>query len=141
MEGLREAFTVFGDVSLDPRFANSVLLLENYGMKGVRAIDPKDTSLSPQERENPILVSPSLWWKGDDEGTAREAREYVEKIKNAFYKGVDRYGGKRHSYVNYASGTESKEEMYGYDGRLDTLRKLKKKWDPKNRFRFYNPIV
>ncbi len=46
------------------------------------------------------------------------------------------------AYVNYAYGDETLEQMYGYEPwRLQKLRALKKKYDPENRFRFYNPIV
>lgn len=46
------------------------------------------------------------------------------------------------TYVNYAYGDETLEQIYGYEPwRLKKLRALKKKYDPMNRFRFYNPIV
>jgi hypothetical protein len=45
------------------------------------------------------------------------------------------------TYVNYAYGDESLEELYGFDAwRLEKLRKLKGLYDPENRFRFYAPI-
>ena len=44
--------------------------------------------------------------------------------------------------VNYANGDETLEEMYGHEGwRLEKLRRLKKEWDPENRFGFYAPIL
>ena len=46
------------------------------------------------------------------------------------------------TYLNYATGDESLESMYGYEPwRLQRLRDLKAKYDPKNRFRYYNPII
>lgn len=46
------------------------------------------------------------------------------------------------AYVNYAAGYESLEARYGFEPwRLDRLRKLKSKYDPKNRFGWYNPIT
>ena len=46
------------------------------------------------------------------------------------------------TYVNYAMGSESLESMYGYEPwRLERLRDLKSKYDPQNRFRYYNPII
>lgn len=46
------------------------------------------------------------------------------------------------AYVNYAYGDETLEQMYGYEPwRLKKLRALKKKYDPENKFRFYNPVV
>jgi hypothetical protein len=46
------------------------------------------------------------------------------------------------AYVNYASGFEPVEQWYGHETwRLQRLRGLKVKYDPHNKFRFYNPIV
>ena len=47
------------------------------------------------------------------------------------------------TYVNYASGQphETLESVYGYEPwRVDRLRGLKAKYDPYNRFRFYEPV-
>lgn len=45
------------------------------------------------------------------------------------------------AYVNYAFGDESLPEMYGYEPwRMQKLRELKRKYDPKGRFNFYAPI-
>jgi hypothetical protein len=45
------------------------------------------------------------------------------------------------TYVNYAYGDESLEELYGFEAwRLEKLKKLKGVYDPENRFRFYAPI-
>lgn len=45
------------------------------------------------------------------------------------------------TYVNYAVGNEPLESIYGYDGQLNKLKALKSKYDPLNKFRWYNPIV
>jgi hypothetical protein len=46
------------------------------------------------------------------------------------------------TYVNYAFGDEPLDSMYGYEPwRLQRLRTLKAKYDPNNRFRFYNSFV
>ncbi|KAI1585465.1 BBE domain containing protein [Pyrenophora tritici-repentis] len=109
-------------------------------MQGVRAVDPASTALALEERENPILASPVLWWKGDDEQTNKDAYAYTRAIRDALYTGLDKSDGKRHCYVNYANGEEPKAELYGYDARLAKLTKLKNDWDPKNSFKYYNPI-
>jgi hypothetical protein len=45
------------------------------------------------------------------------------------------------TYVNYAYGDESLEELYGFEmWRLEKLKKLKGVYDPENRLRFYAPI-
>lgn len=141
LEGVRKAFTIFGNITADPRFNTSITLLENYGMQGVRAVETASTAMPPEEREYPILASPVLWWAGDDAQTTKDAYAYTRAMRNALYTGLDKSNKKRHCYVNYASGEESKPEMYGYDARLTKLAKLKNEWDPENRFGFYNPIV
>lgn len=141
LKGVRDAFTIFGNLTADPRFATSITLLENYGMKGVRAVDASTTALAVEEREYPVLVSPVLWWSGDNAQTTKDAYAYASAMRNALYSGVDQAKKNRHCYVNYANGEEKKSEMYGYDSRLSKLTALKKQWDPQNRFGFYNPIV
>jgi hypothetical protein len=141
IEGLRKAFTIYSSLSLDARFSNTVVLLENYGMQGVRAVDPTLSSLAIEERERPVLTAPVIWWEGDDEQTAQDANEYLRAIRDALNTGVDRDAGERHVYVNYAIGDEDRSQLYGYDDRLQRLAKLKVKWDPENRFGFYNPVV
>jgi hypothetical protein len=126
---------------MDTRFSNSVILLENYGMQGVRAVDPALSALALEERERPVLASPVLWWEGNDEETTRDANAYLHALREALYTGLDKKNGTRHTYMNYAMGDEDNAELYGYDDRLERLAKLKQKWDPKNRFAFYNPIV
>jgi hypothetical protein len=142
LEGLRQAFTIFSNLTADARFSNSILLMENYGMQGVRAADTTFTSLSLEERQRPVLAGVVLWWDGDDKQTIRDAYAYIQALRNALFRGVDHSDAeRRHSYVNYASGDESRQELYGYDGRLGRLAELKKVWDPENRFGFYNPVV
>ncbi|KAK5656801.1 hypothetical protein OQA88_4349 [Cercophora sp. LCS_1] len=47
--------------------------------------------------------------------------------------------GELRTYINYANGDESPEVWYG-KGNLPRLSKLKKKWDPQNKFGAGNPI-
>lgn len=45
-------------------------------------------------------------------------------------------------YVNYAVGGEKLEDVYGHEAwRIKKLKELKKKYDPQNKFKYYNPIV
>jgi hypothetical protein len=68
------------------------------------------------------------------------AVEKALEIKQILVEGAKKSGGTR-AYVNYAYGGEPLEEIYGEKWRLDKLRRLKKEYDPLNRFRFYAPIV
>lgn len=67
------------------------------------------------------------------------ALEYGRQIRDAFHAGQP--GRQLNAYVNYASGNETVEQMYGHeDWRLEKLRRLKGEWDPRGRFGFYHPI-
>lgn len=110
-------------------------------MEGVRKVDPATTALPPEERANPILTSPILWWIGTDPQTKKDALAINAQIKDALYSGVDAAKGKRHAYTNYAIGTESLPEIYGYEAwRLQKLKGLKKAYDPLAKYKFFNPI-
>lgn len=139
---MRKAFGLFSELTADQRFATSGFLLENYGMKGVHAVDESSTAIPSEERRNSILTSPALWWAGDDEEAKQKASKFGKAMSDAMNEGQFEGERKRHSYVNYASGEESLEEVYGHEEwRLEKLRKLKKAWDPLNRFGFYMPII
>jgi hypothetical protein len=67
------------------------------------------------------------------------ARAWADKTVDIWY--ASQPGRRRATYVNYAVGNEPLESIYGYDGQLSRLRALKAKYDPRNKFRWYNPIV
>lgn len=136
---IRNAYNIFKTMTADTRFNTSVLLLESYGMQGVKVVDASSTSLALEERQYPNVANPTIWWEGNDAKTATDGYAYGDKIRNAFFAGVG--SAKKHTYVNYAIGTESFEQMYGYeDWRVKKLKSLKKLLDPKNKFGYYNPV-
>lgn len=138
---MRKAFNLFAEITADKTFATSVFLLESYGMKGVHAVDTKSSAVPSGERENGILVAPIFWWAGHKEENVQKANKYGEKIRAAVFEGGTASKGEYHAYVNYATGGETIEEVYGYEQwRLKKLRALKKAWDPHNQFGFYAPI-
>lgn len=68
------------------------------------------------------------------------ARQWASRTKDLWNAGAP--GLPPATYVNYAFGDEPLESMYGYEPwRLSKLRGLKQKYDPDNRFRFYNPLI
>ena len=70
-----------------------------------------------------------------DEKAVEFGRELRQVLFNA--SGLDQL----HSYVNYAHGDETVQEMYGFESwRQKRLRELKRKYDPQSRFSFYAPI-
>jgi hypothetical protein len=63
-----------------------------------------------------------------------------QKIRQLWAAGQP--GRNKTVYVNYAFGDEPLEQMYGYEPwRVQRLRAAKEKYDPDNRFGFYNPII
>ncbi|KAL1594467.1 hypothetical protein SLS60_010227 [Paraconiothyrium brasiliense] len=136
----RAAFDIFTNLTADPRFSQSVFLLENYGMQGVQAVDPGSTSLSLEERQYPAVANPTIWWNGSAALGQADAEAYGEQIRQALFSGLPE-GAKKHTYVNYAVGTEHFNQMYGYDTtRVQSLKALKKVYDPNDRFGYYNPV-
>lgn len=134
---MREGFDIFSELTADAAFAGSILLLETYGNKGVQAVPEWENAVAPEERRYDILMSPELFWAGEDAGRLEKAVLYGQRIKAA----TRSRRSPPHSYVNYASGAETLEEVYGRDeGRLARLRHLKGVYDPLNRFGFYMPI-
>lgn len=134
---MRRGFKLYTEITADKTFATSAWLLESYGWTGVRAVSDKDSAVAPEERKYHLLTSPMLWWEGDRQEDREKAEWYGGKMQMA----VRSVGAEKHTYVNYARGGEGLDEVYGYDGgRRMKLRVLKKRWDPENRFGFYNPI-
>ena len=68
------------------------------------------------------------------------AISWAKKTTQLFHDG-DEHGRPFTTYVNYAFGDEPAEQVYGYERwRLQRLRALKRKYDPHNRFGYYNAI-
>jgi hypothetical protein len=121
-----------------PEFNGSVFLLEGYSTHAVKAVDEKSTAFP--HRSDELLLTPYVLYKPDSRLDAT-AIEFGKKLRSHLLAGSDDPEHLR-AYVNYAHGDESLEEMYGLeDWRLEKLRALKKKWDPENRMRWYNPLV
>ncbi|KAF4457591.1 6-hydroxy-D-nicotine oxidase [Fusarium albosuccineum] len=121
-----------------PELAGSFFLLEGYSTYGVKAVDEKASAFP--HRDDEILVTSYIMYKPNASIDAL-AQEYGEKLRTHLLEASEEPKRLR-AYVNYAHGVESLESMYGWEEwRLEKLRKLKQKWDPKNRMRFYNPIA
>ncbi|KAL9123291.1 MAG: hypothetical protein Q9187_000163 [Circinaria calcarea] len=114
-------------ISEVPAYNMSAIIFEGYSLEGVKAVD-SDSTAYPHRSDN-ILVSLDA-----------AAISWAKETKEVFHAG-DEPGRKETAYVNYAFGDEPIEQIYGYEPwRLQRLSALKKKYDSKNRFRYYNPI-
>lgn len=112
---------------------------EGYATAGMQAIPSKSTAY-PHREENHLMVFFSEVPEGSGLSDAAEA--WAEENRNLWNAGQPHR--QPQTYVNYAQGLpyETLQSVYGYEPwRLDKLRSLKAKYDPQNRFRFYEPIV
>ncbi|UQC79355.1 uncharacterized protein CLUP02_04834 [Colletotrichum lupini] len=139
LPAVRKVFDDIADMSnRNPEFAGSFFLLEGYSTHGVKAVDEKSSAFP--HRDDDILITSYIMYKPNASLDAL-AQEYGEKLRGHLLA-ASHEPDRLTAYVNYAHGIESLEAIYGWDEwRLEKLRGLKKKWDPQNRMRFYNPIV
>ncbi|KAI4173931.1 MAG: hypothetical protein LQ343_002699 [Gyalolechia ehrenbergii] len=120
-----------------PEFSGSVVQFENYALEGMRAIDAASTAYA--HRDDNILVSFAPVYAPSKASDA-VALDFANKARQIWHTG-DTPGRQVTAYLNYANGDESLEALYGYESwRLGRLRALKRRYDPYNRFRFFNPI-
>ncbi|PWY90260.1 putative FAD-dependent oxygenase [Aspergillus sclerotioniger CBS 115572] len=120
----------------DSPFNVSQVLFEGYSMYGVRA-GPDDAAAFPHRGDNQ-LVTVAMVNKPSPELDA-QAVQIGNKLRQELLKGSG--SPELHAYVNYASGTESLENLYGFEPwRLKRLKELKAKYDPQGRFGYYAPI-
>ncbi|OTB10566.1 hypothetical protein K445DRAFT_69980 [Daldinia sp. EC12] len=137
----RKIYDLFNkNVALYPELGETArLFYEGYAVKGMRAVDPASTAY-PHRDENHLVFISAAVPKGSN--LYEPAEKWAKDSWDLWNAGQPTR--KSATYVNYATGNkyESQESIYGYEPwRLDRLRGLKKKYDPKNRFRFYVPIV
>lgn len=137
-----------------PGLNGSIVQLENYPVQKMKTIDAASTAY-PHRSDN-VLAFVSLHsytlvltdspyssftpiYAPSDVLDPIAAR-YADQARALFDAGEPQRP--LTAYVNYANGKETVEQVYGYEAwRQQKLRALKKKYDPENRFRFYNPII
>lgn len=146
MDALEEMTEKFANlVTTREEFKLSFVLIEQYPVRAVRAAD-RGKSAVPW-RDNVLLIAPVLLYRSFDIDTIPPTRhEYLddlawgkgEELRNVLVDGAKEMGG-HFSYVNYAYGGESLEEVYGKEN-LKRLRGLKRRYDPENKFGSYAPI-
>ena len=154
----RAIFDLYKDmVNKNPAMSSSIVQFEGYPQEGVRAIEPDSTAYA--HRGDSLLVyrlhlscspvtltlthnqsSYAPIWPPSEPALAAVADDYGHQARALFHEG-DVPGSTLNTYVNYASSDETPEMLYGYEPwRLERLRELKREYDPRGRFNFYNPI-
>lgn len=135
---MRRMYDAFADGMRDnPKLTGSVVFVEGYPQQGVRAI-PKESSAYAL-RDESITIAPTLMYMPEGPELDEKAAKLGESLRQILYESSGRK--ELYAYVNYAYGTETPENLYGYEEwRQKRLRSLKAKYDPEGRFNFYGPI-
>lgn len=136
IQAQRAVFDSFNNLTSIPAFASALFLNEGFAVKAVKDV-PADSTAFP-DRHNDLLLSPMIIYE-EDQSLDAQALEAAHEMRRILQAG----SGSEQSttYVNYADGTETKEEIYGFEPwRLERLRALKRAYDPQERFSFYAPI-
>lgn len=117
----------------------SRVVLEGYSFEAVKRRDPASSAFP--HRGDYILtyfdiVDPQVY------GLTDYALQWAHETRDLWNKGLPEWRRSTpSSYLNYAFGDEPLEAMYGYEPwRLERLMKLKAKYDPHQKFSYYNPI-
>ncbi|KFY07455.1 hypothetical protein V492_07117 [Pseudogymnoascus sp. VKM F-4246] len=118
--------------------AGSAILHEGYSTAGVTAQD-SDGSAYPFRADNHLNLIQILIPPGDS-SLEQAAQEWAAEVRDQWNNGQP--GRSQNVYVNYSNGSEPIENIYGHElWRLERLRTLKRRYDPYNSFRFFNPIM
>lgn len=135
---MRKAYDMFAAALKEtPEFTNSIFLFESYPVQAVQSV-PSEGSAFAFRGDN-ILLAPLISYASGDSALDKKAVEVGKSLRAVLHGASGRKT--MHTYVNYAF-RDAKEEMYGdEDWRQEKLARLKKKYDPKSRFDFYNPVA
>ncbi len=104
-------------------------------MKAVRAIPSSETAFPHRDRQFHALMIPIYSDRNIEEEAVRLGKDFRNLMRRTSGEGVENA-----VYMNFATGDERKEDLYGGVERLSRLRELKWVWDPRGRFNHYNPI-
>jgi hypothetical protein len=117
----------------------SRVVLEGYSFEAVKRRDPASSAF-PHRNDYLLtyfdIVDPQKY------GLTDYARQWARETRDLWNKGQPEWRRSTPStYLNYAFGDEPLEAMYGWEPwRLQRLKALKAKYDPDQKFSYYNPI-
>ncbi|KAF9878631.1 FAD-binding domain-containing protein [Colletotrichum karsti] len=125
--------TAFYESVQDPGALGTTVELEIFNSDAMRAV-PADATAYPWRDSIAYMMFELTWSNGEGEAAAIALAEDLRRDFVAT-SGYDDLA----VYVNYASGNETLEQIYGAN-KLKRLAETKKKWDPKQVFGFSNPL-
>lgn len=133
----REIYDLFvRNVALHPELGATWVLHEGYSVEAVRKVDPAASAYAQRDDYLLMLFDAGI---ADDSPLRGFVETWAAQTRDLWNAGQP--GRLPTTYMPYAAGDESLESMYGYEPwRLERLRILKAKYDPYNRFGYYNPI-
>ncbi|XXH05698.1 glutathione S- transferase, nitrogen catabolite repression regulator [Hypoxylon texense] len=139
IQAQRRVYDLFSAATHEtPALNGSFILFEGYPLQAVQAVPPESTAVS--YRGDNLLLAPVVIYQPGGEDLKEKAAKLGEDLRQILHKATGRK--EMHTYVNYAFGTETKEQMYGYEEwRQKKLLYLKNKYDPYRKFSFYAPIA
>lgn len=126
-------------VSSNPSLAAATgILHEGYSTEAVTKKNARDSAYPFRDDHHLMLFDAIV--APNDTVAEKAAWTWANEVRDQWNAGQP--GRTVNAYVNYANGFESLEERYGHEEwRINKLRALKKKYDPRNSFRYFNPIV
>ncbi|KAF2008888.1 FAD-binding domain-containing protein [Aaosphaeria arxii CBS 175.79] len=123
-------------ISDHPGLAGSLMLFEGLSTQAVKSVRLDSTAIP--HRDYFVLSSPVVTYAPDASLDAI-AEDFGRNLRMTLHNASK--AEKMHTYVNYAVGEESLENIYGYNSwRVHDLKKHKRAYDPQDRFRWYAPI-
>ncbi|KAM7192092.1 hypothetical protein V8F33_008517 [Rhypophila sp. PSN 637] len=123
-------------VNTEPALAGSFGLLEGYSTQAVERVPEESTAYAL--RKERLLLAPIVHYTP----TGNATLDSVATAWGAAMREAAQGTQTKRAYVNYAQGNETIQEVYGYEPwRINRLKALKKKYDPKGQFSFFNPIA
>ncbi|KAJ4304909.1 hypothetical protein N0V90_000437 [Kalmusia sp. IMI 367209] len=127
------------NAALYPEFAETArLFYEGYATAGMKSVNANSTAYAHRDEYHLGLFMGIV-----PEGSSLErAQAWAREVLDEWLAGEP--GRKLATYINYSIGAEyeSLQSVYGYEAwRLERLLRLKTKYDPHNRFRFYVPLI
>ncbi|KAF2966064.1 hypothetical protein GQX73_g7514 [Xylaria multiplex] len=133
----RQIYDLFNSkIAEHPELSGTRVTTEAYSVQGVTKNKGRKSSFS--QRDEYILTYFGAT-NPQDFGLEDYAIQWAKETRDLWNAGQP--GRRPTTYLNYAMGDEPLEAMYGYDGQLGRLRRLKRRYDPHNRFQYHNPIV